>query len=406
MPFSSSSSSSSSSTSSLAMAAAAMGNSSAPSDVEGYLNKKGRVTWKRRYFTLHGNVISYYTKKGDAKFRNQMVLTAQSTFSDSSSKRNGFSIVTSGKGFQLNAETPEEKRAWTLAVVNAIRSLQRQSAASLSTSSASSSSSSTGSSGSRTMQHSSQGVIVGGKTKKDTKTFYVVGTEFVLDARYELIKPIGHGAYGVVISATDAQLGQKVAIKKCPNAFEDLVDAKRIVREIRLLMHFRHENIVRVLDLQAPPVADFDDVYIISELMDTDLHRVIYSRQKLTEDHVQFFLYQMLCALKYIHSAKVIHRDLKPSNILLNSNCDLKICDFGLSRGVCPVGEQEASDLTEYVVTRWYRAPEIMLSCPEYTTAIGTSLPPSLSPSLPPSLPHFLPGVLVFVQGVWMGVSS
>jgi len=59
------------------MAAAAMGNSSAPSDVEGYLNKKGRVTWKRRYFTLHGNVISYYTKKGDAKFRNQMVLTAQ-----------------------------------------------------------------------------------------------------------------------------------------------------------------------------------------------------------------------------------------------------------------------------------------------------------------------------------------
>lgn len=59
------------------------------------------------------------------------------------------------------------------------------------------------------------------------------------------------------------------------------------------------------MDIQAPPSADFDDVYIVSELMDTDLHRVIYSRQKLTEDHVQFFLYQLLCALKYMHSAKV-----------------------------------------------------------------------------------------------------
>eukprot|EP00952_Eustigmatos_sp_NYUAD-ZCMA_P004511 19866-Eustigmatos_ZCMA.PRE.1 len=94
----------------------------------------------------------------------------------------------------------------------------------------------------------------------------------------------------------------------------------------------------------------------------------------------------MLCAVKYIHSAKVIHRDLKPSNILLNSNCDLKVCaslrpscitlasplaaavcvicllyDFGLSRGL--VTGQDVNDLTEYVVTRWYRAPEIMLSC-------------------------------------------
>ena len=126
--------------------------------------------------------------------------------------------------------------------------------------------------------------------------------------------------------------------------------------------------LAQVLDIQAPARADFEDVYIISELMDTDLHRVIYSRQKLTDDHVQFFLYQMLCALKYMHSAKVLHRDLKPSNILLNSNCDLKICDFGLSRGLSP--GQDTGDLTEYVVTRWYRAPEIMLSCQDYTTAI------------------------------------
>lgn len=101
--------------------------------------------------------------------------------------------------------------------------------------------------------------------------------------------------------------------------------------------------------------------------METDLHRIIYSRQPLTIDHVQYFVYQILRGLKYIHSANVLHRDLKPSNLLVNSNCDLKICDFGLARGV----EDEISgNLTEYVVTRWYRAPEIMLACHEYSKAI------------------------------------
>lgn len=74
----------------------------------------------------------------------------------------------------------------------------------------------------------------------------------------------------------------------------------------------------------------------------------------------------MLVALKYIHSAEVIHRDLKPSNVLLNADCSLKICDFGLARGL----DSEDASLTEYVVTRWYRAPEIMLACQEYSKAI------------------------------------
>ena len=100
--------------------------------------------------------------------------------------------------------------------------------------------------------------------------------------------------------------------------------------------------------------------------METDLHRIIYSRQSLTIDHIQYFIYQILRGLKYIHSANVLHRDLKPSNLLLNSNCDLKICDFGLAR----VEDDNNPNLTEYVVTRWYRAPEIMLSCQEYTKAI------------------------------------
>lgn len=206
-------------------------------------------------------------------------------------------------------------------------------------------------------------------SRPGTHSFVVSGTKFEIDLKYKLIKPIGHGAYGVVISAQNTETNEKVAIKKVPRAFDDVIDAKRILREIKLLQHFEHENIISIVDILPPASIDnFEDVYIVSDLMETDLHRIIYSRQPLSDDHVQYFLYQILRALKYIHSANVLHRDLKPSNLLLNSNCDLKICDFGLARGVEP--DEDNMELTEYVVTRWYRAPEIMLSCQEYTKAI------------------------------------
>ncbi|ETW04861.1 CMGC/MAPK protein kinase [Aphanomyces invadans] len=207
------------------------------------------------------------------------------------------------------------------------------------------------------------------EARPGTHSFVVSGTTFQVDTKYKFIKPIGHGAYGVVISAQNTETGDKVAIKKVSKAFEDLIDAKRILREIKLLQHFDHENIITIVDLLPPTsLAHFEDVYIISDLMETDLHRIIYSRQPLSDDHIQYFLYQILRALKYIHSSNVLHRDLKPSNLLLNSNCDLKVCDFGLARGVEP--DEDNMELTEYVVTRWYRAPEIMLSTKEYTKAI------------------------------------
>ena len=83
--------------------------------------------------------------------------------------------------------------------------------------------------------------------------------------------------------------------------------------------------------------------------------------QRLSNDHICYFLYQILLGLKYIHSANVLHRDLKPSNLLLNTTCDLKICDFGLARVADP-DHDHTGFLTEYVATRWYRAPEIMLN--------------------------------------------
>ena len=87
----------------------------------------------------------------------------------------------------------------------------------------------------------------------------------------------------------------------------------------------------------------------------------IFIFQRLSNDHICYFLYQILRGLKYIHSANVLHRDLKPSNLLLNTTCDLKICDFGLARVADP-DHDHTGFLTEYVATRWYRAPEIMLN--------------------------------------------
>ena len=205
-------------------------------------------------------------------------------------------------------------------------------------------------------------------------TFKAGDHTFTVDSKYSFTRVMGSGAYGVVISAHDTHLNTGVAIKKVPKAFQDEIDAKRILREFKLLKHLKHDNIVGIVDMIPPMtryVDDFHDVYIVNELMETDLHRIIYSKQTLSIDHVvKYFVYQILRALKYIHSANVLHRDLKPSNLLVNSNCLLKVCDFGLARGVSDEDQTEDQSkrllLTEYVVTRWYRAPEVLMACHEY----------------------------------------
>ncbi|XP_078393627.1 mitogen-activated protein kinase 7 [Cetorhinus maximus] len=104
--------------------------------------------------------------------------------------------------------------------------------------------------------------------------------------------------------------------------------------------------------------------------MESDLHQIIHSSQPLTLEHTRYFLYQLLRGLKYIHSANVVHRDLKPSNLLVNENCELKIGDFGMARGLSCRPDEPEPFLTEYVATRWYRAPELMLSLHGYSRAI------------------------------------
>ncbi|KAJ1735559.1 mitogen activated protein kinase [Coemansia sp. RSA 1939] len=192
-----------------------------------------------------------------------------------------------------------------------------------------------------------------------------------LDGAYKIVRYIGQGAYGFVCEAEHIETGHHVAIKKVSRVGEKEVLAKRSLREIKLMRHFSgHENIISLLDIDVANTPGFNEIYLIQELMEADLQLIIKSGQPLTDAHFQYFLYQICRGLKYIHSAGVLHRDLKPNNLLVNANCSLRICDFGLARGLAETPEGNIGFMTEYVATRWYRAPEIMLSFLSYTKAI------------------------------------
>jgi len=170
------------------------------------------------------------------------------------------------------------------------------------------------------------------------------------------------------VSATDTTTNTKVAIKKI-SPFEHQTYCQRTLREIKILNRFKHENIIDIRDILRPAtIENLRDVYIVQSLMETDLYKLLKT-QRLSNDHICYFLYQILRGLKYIHSANVLHRDLKPSNLLLNTTCDLKICDFGLAR-VSDPDHDHTGFLTEYVATRWYRAPEIMVNSKGYSQSI------------------------------------
>lgn len=193
---------------------------------------------------------------------------------------------------------------------------------------------------------------------------------FNISQNFRILHVLGEGSFGVVCLAIHVPTGTKVAIKKVV-PFNRHLFCLRTLREIKLLAKFRHhENIVQLFDIQKPLDFDhFDEVYLIQEYMPSDLHKIIVT-QPLTEEHVRYFTYQLLRGLKYIHSANVIHRDLKPANVLVNNNCDLKICDFGLARIDNNLDRGNVSALTEYVATRWYRAPEVMLAASQYSIAM------------------------------------
>lgn len=215
--------------------------------------------------------------------------------------------------------------------------------------------------------------------------------------RYKVGSVIGSGSYGTVCEAEDKEHDRKVAIKRMKHLFDDLVDCKRILREIAILSQLDHPNIVRLHDIVRPSsMRSFDELYIVMELCDLDLKKLIKKDITLGQEQIDTLLYNLLVGVKYLHSAGIYHRDLKPANCLVNQDCAVKVCDFGLSRPsgrdpeplpdssgeegeAAPSGARQAAVphtarakrvMTRHVVTRWYRAPELILLQDDYTESI------------------------------------
>jgi len=200
------------------------------------------------------------------------------------------------------------------------------------------------------------GVHVGTKSDLEFYTVEVGDTTFRILRRYTNLRPIGSGAQGFVCAALDLVTQTNVAIKKLSRPFQNVTHAKRAFREFSIMKLVNHKNIISLLNAFTPSSTyeEFNDVYIVMELMDANLCQVI--QMDLDHERISYLLYQMLCGIKHLHSAGIIHRDLKPSNIVVRSDCTLKILDFGLARTA-----GTSFMMTPYVVTRYYRAPEVIL---------------------------------------------
>jgi mitogen-activated protein kinase 1/3 len=223
------------------------------------------------------------------------------------------------------------------------------------------------------------------------------GDRWKIPPRYEVKKLIGTGSYGSVCEAFDHEQNRLVAIKRVAHMFEDLIDCKRILRECAILSKLGNENVVALYDIVAPrDMNTFEELYMVMEICDSDLKKLCRTDVTLSPLHINTLLYNLLVGLSYLHSAGIYHRDLKPANCLVNQDCSVKICDFGLSRAIgderteelpnTPRGDEEGAPqpavpavphtqrlkrhLTGHVVTRWYRAPELILLQENYTEAI------------------------------------
>ena len=185
-----------------------------------------------------------------------------------------------------------------------------------------------------------------------------------IKARFEVITKIGSGAYGHVWKVRQRSSSLIFAIKKVFLAFQNQIDAQRVYREIALLGKLKHNNVVGLKGII--PAQNGQDIYLLFQHLESDVFKAVKNRV-LDQMHKKYIVYQLACGLKYLHSAGVLHRDLKPSNVLINAQCQVKICDFGLSRTLESAFFNQPI-MTEFIATRWYRAPEVLLGSRSYGT--------------------------------------
>ena len=175
-----------------------------------------------------------------------------------------------------------------------------------------------------------------------------------MQSKYEVLGVVGEGAYGIVYKCKNKETGKYVAIKKFKETDDDLVK-KTMKRELRMLQQLRHPNIVDFREAFKRK----GNLFLVFEFVDRDLLQLLQSKPSgLDPNLIRHLMFQLCKAISYLHSQDVIHRDIKPENLLVDNDYNLKLCDFGFARKVL----QGQNGLTDYVATRWYRSPELLLT--------------------------------------------
>ncbi|XP_031463460.1 cyclin-dependent kinase-like 2 isoform X3 [Phasianus colchicus] len=181
--------------------------------------------------------------------------------------------------------------------------------------------------------------------------------------KYQVLGLIGEGSYGVVSRCRNKESGQVVAVKKFLESEDNAAVRKIAVREIKLLKQLRHENLVSLLEVYKKKKR----WYLVFEFVDhTVLDDLEAFPNGLDYSRVRKYLFQILRGIAFCHSHNIIHRDIKPENILVSQSGVIKLCDFGFARTLAASGEA----YTDYVATRWYRAPELLVGDTKYGRAV------------------------------------
>ncbi|XP_034942539.1 cyclin-dependent kinase-like 1 isoform X3 [Chelonus insularis] len=180
--------------------------------------------------------------------------------------------------------------------------------------------------------------------------------------RYERLGRLGEGSYGVVFQCRDRQTGRLVAVKKFQQTEDDPLIRKIALREIRLLKNLKHPNLVNLLEVFRRK----RKLHLVFEYCE---HTLLNEMEKYPhgcpENMTRKLTWQILQGVAYCHRLGCVHRDVKPENILITGDGVVKLCDFGFARMLSP-GE----NYTEYVATRWYRAPELLVGDTQYGTPV------------------------------------